>query len=389
MRRKRRARPQVPAAGCFARSRVCDARGGIRRAGAAGVAHVELAVMQSPQSHPSPQSPAGAARGFVGAIGNTPLIELPKLSAALGRTILGKAEFLNPGGSVKDRAARGIIEDFEQRGLLAPGGTVVEGTAGNTGIGLTLVGNARGYRSVIVMPDDQAAEKYALLRAYGADLHVVEAAPFTNEAKNYYHVARRIAASIPGAVWANQFENTANRDAHERTTGPEIYAQTGGDLTAFVAAAGTGGTIAGVGRALRAHDPRIRIVLADPYGSALYSYVKSGTLETQGDSNAEGIGIKRITANFKDAPVDDAVRVDDRTLVAMAHWLLREEGLFLGGSAGLNVAAAARYAATLPVGSRVVTILCDGGDRYRSRLYDRAWLEENDVVPATTDLSFL
>ncbi len=331
----------------------------------------------------------GATHGFVGTIGNTPLIELPKLSAALGRTILGKAEFLNPGGSVKDRAARGIIEDFERRGLLVPGGTVVEGTAGNTGIGLALVGNARGYRTVIVMPDDQAEEKYALLRAYGADLHVVEAAPFTNETKNYYHVARRLAESIPGAVWANQFENTANYDAHERTTGPEIYAQAGGNLTAFVAAAGTGGTIAGVGRALRERDPRIKIVLADPYGSALFNYIKHGKLEAEGDSNAEGIGIKRITANFSAAPIDDAVRIDDRTMVEMAHWLLREEGLFLGGSAGLNVAAAARFAATLPAGSRIATILCDGGDRYRSRLYDSAWLAENDVTPTGQDLSFL
>jgi cysteine synthase A len=326
--------------------------------------------------------------GFVGAIGNTPLIALPKLSAAIGRTILGKAEYLNPGGSVKDRAARGIIEDFEARGMLAPGGVVVEGTAGNTGIGLALVGNARGYRTIIVMPDDQAAEKYALLRAFGADLRVVEAAPYTNDA-NYYHEARRVAESIPGAVWANQFENTANRDAHEATTGPEIIAQTEGKLSAFVAAAGTGGTIAGVGRALKAYDPAIRVVLADPYGSALYSFVKTGALTVEGDSNAEGIGIKRIVANFKGAPVDDAVRVDDRTLTEMAHWLVREEGLFVGGSAALNVAAAARYARTLPAGSRVVTVLCDSGDRYRSRLYDAEWLRENDVVPTATDLSFL
>jgi cysteine synthase A len=332
---------------------------------------------------------SAATHGFVGTIGNTPLIELPKLSAALGRTILGKAEFLNPGGSVKDRAARGIIEDFERRDLLAPGGTVVEGTAGNTGIGLALVGNARGYRTVIVMPDDQAEEKYALLRAYGAELHVVEAAPFTNEAKNYYHVARRLAESIPGAVWANQFENIANYVAHEKTTGPEIYAQAGGELSAFVAAAGTGGTIAGVGRALRARDPRIKIVLADPYGSALFNYIKHGKLEAEGDSNAEGIGIKRITANFSAAPIDDALRIDDRTMVEMAHWLLREEGLFLGGSAGLNVAAAARFAATMPAGSRIATILCDGGDRYRSRLYDSAWLAENDITPTAHDLSFL
>ncbi len=329
-----------------------------------------------------------AVDGFSGAIGNTPLIRLAKLSAHVGREIFGKAEHLNPGGSVKDRAALGIIEDFERSGLLKPGGVVVEGTAGNTGIGLTLVGNARGYRTIIVMPDDQAPEKYDLLRTYGADLRVVEAAPFTNDA-NYYHEARRIAESIPGAVWANQFENTVNRDTHERTTGPEIVAQMGGKLDAFIAAAGTGGTLAGTGRALKAHDPKIRVVLCDPYGSALYNYVKHGKLEAEGDSNAEGIGIKRLTANFKGAPVDDAVRVDDQTMVEMAHWLLRETGLFVGGSAALNVAGAARYAATLPAGSRVVTVLCDGGDRYRSRIYNAAWLEENGVVPQAKDLSFL
>jgi cysteine synthase A len=272
--------------------------------------------------------------------------------------------------------------------LLKADGIVVEGTAGNTGIGLTLVGNARGYRTIIVMPDDQAPEKYELLRTFGADLRVVEAAPFTNDA-NYYHAARRIAESIPGAVWANQFENTVNRDTHERTTGPEIVAQMDGKLDAFVAAAGTGGTLAGTGRALKAHDPKIQVVLCDPYGSALYNYVKHGKLEAEGDSNAEGIGIKRLTANFTGAPVDDAVRVDDRTMVEMAHWLLRETGLFVGGSAALNVAGAARYAATLPAGSRVVTVLCDGGDRYRSRIYNAAWLKENDVVPQAKDLSFL
>ncbi len=285
-------------------------------------------------------------------------------------------------------AALGIIEDFEGRGLLKPGGLVVEGTAGNTGIGLTLVGNARGYRTIIVMPDDQAPEKYALLRTFGADLRVVEAAPFTNDA-NYYHEARRIAESIPGAVWANQFENTVNRDTHERTTGPEIVAQMDGKLDAFIAAAGTGGTLAGTGRALKAHDANIRVVLCDPYGSALYNFVKHGKLEAEGDSNAEGIGIKRLTANFKGAPVDDAVRVDDRAMIEMAHWLLRECGLFVGGSAALNVVGAARYAATLPAGSRVVTILCDGGDRYRSRIYDAAWLAENDLTPQAKDLSFL
>jgi cysteine synthase A len=326
--------------------------------------------------------------GFVGAVGETPLIALPKLSAAIGRTILGKAEFLNPGGSVKDRAARGIVEDFEERGLLRPGGIVVEGTAGNTGIGLALVGNARGYRTIIVMPDDQAAEKYALLRAFGAELHVVEAVPFANES-NYYHVARRIAESTEGAVWANQFENTANRDAHERTTGPEIIRQTGGNVAAFVAAAGTGGTIAGVGRALKAYDPAIRVVLADPYGSSLFGYVKTGELATEGDSVVEGIGIKRIVANFAGAPVDDALRVDDRAMVEMAHWLLCEEGLFVGGSAALNVVAAARYARSLPTGSCIVTVLCDGGDRYRSRLFDERWLAENDLVPVGKGLEFV
>jgi cysteine synthase A len=345
--------------------------------------HVHRTVLK-----PSPASDPGMRDGFVGTIGHTPLIVLPKLSAAIGRTILGKAEFLNPGGSVKDRAALGIISDFEARGLLEPGGVVVEGTAGNTGIGLALVGNARGYRTIIVMPDDQAPEKYDLLRTFGAELHVVAAVPFADE-QNYYHVARRIAATTPRAVWANQFENTANRDAHERTTGPEILAQTGGQLAAFVAAAGTGGTIAGVSRALKAADERIRTVLCDPYGSALYSYVKTGTLTAEGDSIAEGIGIKRLVANFAGAPIDDAVRVDDRTMVAMAHWLLHQEGLFVGGSAALNVAGAARYARTLPAGSRVVTVLCDGGDRYRSRLYDAAWLAENDLTVDASSLDFL
>ncbi|BDE07069.1 cysteine synthase A [Vulcanimicrobium alpinum] len=326
--------------------------------------------------------------GVAGTIGNTPLIALPKLSAAIGRTILGKAEFLNPGGSVKDRAARGIIDDFERRGLLAPGGTIVEGTAGNTGIGLTVVANGRGYRTVIVVPDDQAPEKYALLRTLGADLRIVAAVPFADPA-NYYHQARALAESMPGAVWANQFENLANRDAHEATTGPEIYDQAGGALDAFVTSAGTGGTIGGVSRALKARDASIRTVLADPYGSALYSYVKHGTLDVEGDSNAEGIGIKRIVANFSGAPVDDALRVDDRAMVEMAHWLTHHEGLFVGGSAALNVVGAARFARMLPEGARVATILCDGGDRYRSRLYDAAWLAEKELTPSATDLSFL
>ena len=328
------------------------------------------------------------SNGFSAAIGNTPLIELPKLSAALDRRILGKAEFLNPGGSVKDRAARGIVDDAEAPGRLKPGGTIVEGTAGNTGIALALLANARGYKAIIVVPDDQSPEKIALLETFGADVRVVPAVPFANP-ENYYHVARRIAEATPGAAWADQFDNVANRNAHYATTGPEIWDAVGDDLGAFVAACGTGGTLAGTGLFLKERKPGVRVALCDPYGSALYAYVKTGELAVEGDSNAEGIGIKRITKNFAGAPVDDAVRVDDRTMVEMAAWLLREEGIYVGGSAALNVAGAARYARTLPPGSTVVTILCDGGDRYRSRLWNAAWLAENECTPIATDLSFL
>jgi cysteine synthase A len=326
--------------------------------------------------------------GLSGAIGNTPHIVLPKLSAALGRTIVGKAEFLNPGGSVKDRAGKGIVDDAERRGALAPGGTIVEGTAGNTGIALTLIGNERGYRVIICIPDDQSSEKYELLRTYGADVRIVESVPFTND-NNYYHVARRTAEEIPGALWADQFNNTANRRAHYETTGPEIWNALGSNVTAFVAACGTGGTLAGTSAFLKDRNSAIRVVLCDPLGSALFSYVTRGVLETNGESNAEGIGIKRITENFKDAPIDDALQVDDRTMVEMAYWLLREEGLYVGGSAALNVAGAARVARTLPEGSTIVTILCDGGDRYRSRLWNAAWLAENDCAPRAGGLSFL
>jgi len=330
----------------------------------------------------------GGTPGLGGTIGNTPHIVLPKLSAALGRTIVGKAEFLNPGGSVKDRAALGIIDDAERSGHLQPGGTIVEGTAGNTGIALALLANARGYRAIIVVPDDQSPEKIGLLRTYGADVRVVPAVAFTNP-ENYYHVAREIAQRTAGAAWSDQFNNTANRDAHYATTGPEIWAAFGSELTAFVAACGTGGTLAGTARFLKERKPELRTVVCDPYGSALFDYVRCGTLEIEGDSNAEGIGIKRITANFAGTPVDDALRVDDRTMVEMAYWLLREEGLYLGGSAALNVAGAARYARTLPAGSTVVTILCDGGERYRSRLWNAGWLADNDCTPSARDLSFL
>ncbi len=317
--------------------------------------------------------------GFSGAVGNTPLVELRALSRALGRRVLGKAEFLNPGGSVKDRAARGIVDEAEAHGALQPGGTIVEGTAGNTGIALALVANERGYRSIIVIPDDQSREKIDLLRAYGSDVRVVPAVAFTNS-ENYYHVARRIAGEMPGAFWANQFENTANRRAHEATTGPEIWDQTGGRIDAFVAAAGTGGTIAGVASALKSRSSDVLTVLCDPMGSALYNYVNAGSLEPEGDSDLEGIGIKRLTANFKGAPIDRAVRGSDAQAVAMAHWLLAHEGIFVGGSSGLNVVGAATIARTLPSGSTVVTILCDGGGRHLSRIFNDGWLHEKSFV---------
>jgi cysteine synthase len=331
---------------------------------------------------------SGVKADLFAVVGDTPLLRIPKLSAALGRTILGKCEHLNPGGSVKDRAAKYIIEDAERTGRLKPGGTIVEGTAGNTGIALALLGNAHGYRCIIVIPDDQSPEKFELLRAFGADVRSVPSVPFTDE-NNYYHVARRIAESTNNAIWADQFNNLANRRAHFETTGPEIWEATGGQLDAFVAASGTGGTLAGVSLALKARKPSLRVVLADPLGSSLFSYVKHGTLDVEGESFAEGIGIKRITENFKGAPVDDALRVDDKTLVEMAHYLLREEGLLLGGSTALNVVAAARVAKGLPAGSTVATILCDGGARSMSRLYNPAWLAENKVSPTASGLEFL
>ena len=314
--------------------------------------------------------------GFSGAVGNTPLIELRVLSRELGRRVLGKAEFLNPGGSVKDRAARGIVDDAQTRGVLQPGGTIVEGTAGNTGIAIALVANERGYRSVIVVPDDQSREKIELLRVYGSDVRVVPAVAFTNP-ENYYHVARRIAEETPGAFWANQFENTANRRAHEDSTGPEIWEQSGGRIDAFVAAAGTGGTLAGVASALKGRSNDVLTVLCDPLGSALYNYVNHGELVPEGDSDLEGVGIKRLTANFEGAPIDQAIRATDAQAIAMVHWLLEHEGIFVGGSSGLNVVGAAMVAENLPPGSTVATILCDGGGRYLSRAFNDAWMREN------------
>ena len=321
-----------------------------------------------------------AVGGFVGAVGNTPLIRLKRASEETGCEILGKAEFMNPGGSVKDRAACEIVRQAEARGELPAGGTVVEGTAGNTGIGLAHVCNARGYRCVIVMPDNQSAEKYRLLEMLGAEVHQVPAVPYSNP-NQYQKVAQRLAAALPNAIWSNQFDNTANRDAHLRGTGPEIWEQTGGRVDAFVAASGTGGTFAGVAAFLKSQRAAVRCVLADPPGSSLYAYVRSGTLQATGSGSiTEGIGIGRITANLRDAPVDDAVHVEDAETVRFVYRLLHEEGLFLGSTSGINVAAAMRVARELGPGHTVVTVLCDGGARYQSRLFNRAWLEQKGLA---------
>jgi cysteine synthase A len=308
------------------------------------------------------------ADGLAEAIGNTPLIKLRRVSAETGCTILGKAEFMNPGGSVKDRAALAIITDAEQRGVLKPGGTIVEGTAGNTGIGLTLVANARGYRTVIVMPETQSREKIDFLKMIGADLRLVPAKPFRDPG-NYVHVARRLADEL-GATYADQFDNLANRAGHARTTGREILAQTGGHIHAFTCACGTGGTLAGVSRALKAHDPNIRIVLADPEGSGLYGWVKTGDLSVQGSSITEGIGQSRVPKNLEATAIDDAVRIPDAEALNIVFDLLAHEGLSIGGSAGINVAAAARVARQLGPGHVIVTILCDGGARYQSKMFN-------------------
>ena len=320
--------------------------------------------------------------GFVDAVGNTPLLRLAGLSRETGCEILGKAEFMNPGGSVKDRAAKWIVLDAEARGQLAPGGTVVEGTAGNTGIGLAHVCHARGYRLIVLMPDNQSREKYQMLEALGAEVRKVPVVPYSNPAQ-YQHQAGRLAQELPNAVWSNQFDNTANRRAHVESTGPEIWAQTGGRVDAFVASSGTGGTLAGTSEFLKGRNAKIRTVLADPPGSSLYEFVRNGEVKATGKGSiTEGIGIARVTANFKDAPVDSAVHVEDPETVQMVYRLLHEEGLFLGSTSGINVAAAVRVARELGPGHTIVTILCDGGAKYASRLYDRAWLTEKGLLEA-------
>ena len=316
---------------------------------------------------------AGITDGFTGAVGRTPLIRLRALSELTGCDILGKAEFMNPGGSVKDRAALGILQAAEANGQLQPGGTVVEGTAGNTGIGLAHLCNARGYRCLIVIPETQSAEKIAQLRILGAEVRTVPAVPYANP-DNYVKLSGRIAAETPGAVWANQFDNLANRQAHFDSTGPEIWEQCEGQVDAWVSATGTGGTYAGVALFLKERRPSLRCVLADPNGSALYQWATSGELHAEGSSVTEGIGNSRVTANLAGAPIDDAVRIDDPEALRTIYELLWQEGLYMGGSVGINVAAAVETARRLGPGHRIVTVLCDSGDRYRSRLYDRAWL---------------
>jgi len=328
--------------------------------------------------------------GFIGAIGNTPLIRLRKISEETGCNILGKAEFMNPGGSVKDRAAWYIVKDAEEKGLLKPGGVIVEGTAGNTGIGLSLVANARGYRSVIVMPETQSQEKKDMLRLCGAELILVPAVPY-KDPNNYVKYSGRLAAELAekepnGAIWANQFDNVANREGHYQTTGPEIWDQTDGTVDAFTCAVGSGGTLAGVGMALKERNKDIRIALSDPMGAALYSFYKHGELKAEGTSITEGIGQGRITANLEGAPVDDAFQIPDSEALEVVFDLLKHEGLCLGGSSGINVAGAIRLAKQLGPGHTIVTILCDSGQRYQSKLFNPSFLKEKGLpVPDWLD----
>ena len=316
--------------------------------------------------------------GIVEAIGNTPLIRLKRASELTGCTILGKAEFMNPGQSVKDRAALFIIEDAVKQGRLRPGGIIVEGTAGNTGIGLALVANAMGFRTLIVIPDTQSQEKKDTLRLCGAELVEVPAVPYANP-NNYVKVSGRLADELAkseanGAVWANQFDNVANRDGHIKTTGPEIWAQTAGQVDGFVCAVGTGGTLAGIAIALKERNPKVQIALADPMGAALYSFYTRGVLKSEGSSITEGIGQGRITKNLEGAPIDVAYQISDEEAVAIIFDLLEHEGLCLGGSSGINVAGAIRLAREMGPGRVIVTVLADYGTRYQSKLFNPEFL---------------
>jgi cysteine synthase A len=318
--------------------------------------------------------------GFVGAVGNTPLIRLNRFSEATGCEILGKAEFLNPGGSVKDRAALFIIQEAEEKGLLKAGGTIVEGTAGNTGIGLAHICNAKGYKCLIVIPDTQSQEKMEALRVLGAEVRPVPAVPY-KDPNNYVKLSGRLAEEMDNAIWANQFDNLANRRAHYETTGPEIWQQTDGKVDAWITSTGTGGTYAGVAMYLKEKNPNIKTVLADPMGSGLYSYAKTGEIKIEGSSITEGIGNSRVTANLQGAPIDDAILIDDAECVQTVYQLLHQEGLFMGGSTGINVAAAVRLANQMGPGQTIVTILCDSGSRYQSRLFNPEWLASKGLSP--------
>lgn len=313
-------------------------------------------------------------------VGGTPVVEISSLSKLTGCTILAKCEFLNPGGSIKDRAAKGIIADAESRGILKPGATIVEGTAGNTGIGMATLAAERGYKVIVAMPDNQASEKYALLEALGAEVRRFQAVPFSNPA-HFYHQAQRIAAET-GGFWANQFENTANQEAHYTGTGPEIWEQTQGRVDTFIASVGSGGTIAGVSRALKEKNDKIQVVLADPLGSGLYRFMQSGKLETEGSSVTEGIGIMRITANFSKALVDSALRIGDQDMISTLFHVARHDGLFIGTSAALNLRAAYEIGMkNKNSGKVIVTVICDSGTRYQSKLLSPAWRKEKNLEP--------
>ena len=320
----------------------------------------------------------GITNGFAGTVGNTPLIRLRAVSEETGCEILGKAEFMNPGGSVKDRAARAIVIDAEQRGELRPGGTVVEGTAGNTGIGLAHVCNERGYRCIIVMPDNQSPETYRLLEMLGAELYKVPAVPYSNP-NQYQKVSQRLAGSLRNAIWANQFDNPINRHAHFTTTGPEIWEQTNGKVDGFTCSVGSGGTLGGVARALKERNPEIKIALADPMGSALYNWFVKGELKAEGNSITEGIANGRVTANLEGTPIDMAYQISDEEALPVLFDLIEHEGLVLGGSTAINIVGAMRLARDLGPGKTVVTILADGGQRYQSKLFNPAFLREKNL----------
>ena len=322
---------------------------------------------------------------FVDAVGNTPLIKLRQASELTGCTILGKAEFLNPGGSVKDRAAKYMVLDGERRGVIEPGGLIVEGTAGNTGIGLALVGNSRGYRTLILMPNTQSQEKKDALRLCGAELREVPAVPY-KDPNNYVHIAARTAKELEstephGVLYANQWDNAANRDGHTASTGPEIWQQTDGKIDGFICAVGTGGTLAGVSAFLKQKNPNIVTAAADPMGAAIYSWIKTGELKGQGSSISEGIGQGRVTGNLDGASIDDAFQIPDPEMLPVLYDLVQTEGLLLGGSSGINVAGAIRLARQLGPGKTIVTVLCDSGSRYQSKLFNPDFLRTKDLPP--------